>query len=200
MIDLRKSRPSRAGRLLLITLSLFLLNACGSRHVQDSLAGSTAQRLVSHGIDDLVRALPGRDFEGLRGKRLRLHSHFVEDSPLKNYADQRLAMELRQRFGIEVVFEGEAEQLMTVFYTSLGTDQGKLGFYIPLGFVPGLAETTHINLITLEQFHGVAELYYFIGPEGEQARGRLLQARVRSDAIGLPVITIPISNLDYGWD
>ncbi len=192
--------PALAVRCLLLGLMMLTLAACGSRQVQDSLAGSTAQRLVTHGIDDLVRALPESDFAPLRGSRLRLDSHFIEDGPLKTYADHRLALELRQRFGIEVVLDGEADQLMTVFYTSLGTDQGLLGFYLPLGFVPGLAENTRINLITLEQFHGVAEMYYFLGPEDDQLRSSLLRARVRTDALGLPIITIPISNLDRGRD
>lgn len=61
--------------------------------------------------------------------------------------------------------------------------------------MPGIDEGTRINLITLEQFHGVAELYYFVGPSGSQRRGEILQARKRTDALGLPIITIPISTL-----
>ncbi len=187
-------------RLAAIVISIALLTGCGSRQVQDSLAGSTAQRLVTHSIDDLAAGLPDSDFAPLRGQRLRLETHFIEEGPLKDYADRRLALELVRRFGIEVVDEGPADLVMSVFYTSLGTDQGVLGFYLPLGFVPGLAETTRVNLITLEQFHGVSELYYFIGPKGREQRGALMRARVRTDAVGLPIITIPISNLDYGRD
>jgi len=86
--------------------------------------------------------------------------------------------------------------VLSVFYTSLGTDAGHLGFSIPLGIVPGVGEAVRINLITLEQFHGVAEMYYFLGESGTEMRGRTLQARTRTDAVGLPIITIPISNID----
>jgi hypothetical protein len=38
-------------------------------------------------------------------------------------------------------------------------------------------------------------MYYFIGPTGTEQRGDVIQARTRSDAIGLPVITIPVSDI-----
>jgi hypothetical protein len=185
------------GRCTALVLAGLLLAGCGSRQVQDSMVGSTAQRLVTHAIDDLIVNLPASDFEPLRGQRLLIQSHFIQRDELRRYADQRLAMELQGRFGIELVGNAlQADQILTVFYTSLGTDQGVLGFYLPLGFVPGLAEGTRINLITLEQFHGVAELYYFLGQRGVEQRGPMLQGRVRTDALGLPIITIPISTLD----
>ena len=180
------------GLLLLILLATGL-TGCGSRQVQDSLVGSTAQRLVSYAIDDLARALPESDFAELAGETLWIESHFVADSDLRHYADRRLAMELRGRFRIEVVEDRLlAEHVLTVFYTSLGTDEDFLGFYLPLGFVPGLDATTRINLITLEKFHGIAELYYYLGPA---QRGEILQVRRRTDALGLPIITIPLNTL-----
>lgn len=155
--------------------------------------GSTAQRLVSYAIDDLARALPESDFAGLAGQTLSIQSHFIADARLRIYADERLAMELSSRFGIRVINDASvAQHVLTVFYTSLGTDQGLRGFYLPLGFVPGLDESTQINLITLEQFHGIAEMYYFLGPQG---RSELLQVRKRTDALGLPIITIPLNTL-----
>jgi len=48
-------RVSKATVLPLLVL--VLLTACGARQVQDSLTGSTAQRLVSYAIDDLARRL-----------------------------------------------------------------------------------------------------------------------------------------------
>lgn len=176
----------------MILLAL-ILSGCGSRQVQDSLVGSTAQRLVSYAIDDLARALPESDFSGLAGQTLIIESHFVADESLRAYADRRLAMELTSRFGIEVVnYPAMAQQVLTVFYTSLGTDQSFRGFYLPLGFVPGVDPSAQINLITLEQFHGVAELYYYLGPG---PRSDLLQGRQRNDALGLPIITIPLNVL-----
>lgn len=184
-------------RALCLTLLLPLLFGCAAREIHDSLSGSTAQRLVTHSIDDLMRELPESDFGGLSGQRLFIESAFIEGSPLMQYADRRLATELRGRFDIDVVAErDQADQVLSVFYTSLGTDAGHLGFSIPLGIVPGVGEAVRINLITLEQFHGVAEMYYFLGESGTEMRGRTLQARTRTDAVGLPIITIPISNID----
>ncbi len=184
----------------LILLSL-LLTGCAARQVQDSLAGSTAQRLVTHAIDDLVSKLSPDDFEPLRGQQLYINSNFIEYHSLRHYADRRLAVELENRFGIHLAEDRlTADQVLNVFYTSLGTDQGLLGFFIPLGFVPGFEEGTRINLITLEQFHGVAEMYYFLGPAGNGQRSDTIQARTRTDALGLPIITIPITNIDRRAD
>ncbi len=196
----RFQAATRAGRMLPVLVAagaLLLGSGCGSRQVQDSLAGSTAQRLVTHSIDELVTQLPDSDFQSLAGKRIYLRSHFIERSEFRDYADQRLALELDNRFDIEMAPNAQvADQVLNVFYTSLGTDQAHLGFFLPLGFVPGVAEGTRINLITLEQFHGISEMYYFLGETGSENRGPLLQARIRTDALGLPIITIPISTLD----
>ncbi len=184
-------------RLILAVTLVAMLAGCGSRQLQDSLAGSTAQRLVAYSIDDLVRELPQEDFAEYSGQRLHLKSHFMQHPEIQAYADQRMAIELTHRFGIKIVDEEElADIRLTVFYTSLGTDQGFHGFYVPLGFVPGLDETTRINLVTLEQFHGVAEMYYYVGRTGSERRGDVIQARTRTDALGLPVVTIPISTID----
>lgn len=189
----RRPLLARLTMLLLLTLSI---TACGSRQVQDSLVGSTAQRLVSYAVDELARNLPEDDFAPLRGQRVRLVSHGLVDSALQDYADARMAVELQHRFGIQMV-DGleESDQVLRLFYTSIGTDQGLLGFYLPLGFVPGVDESTRINLITLEQFHGVVEMYYYLGAQGVEQRGEIVQVRRRTDALGLPIITIPISTL-----
>lgn len=181
---------------LVVLAAVIVLAGCGSRQVQDSLAGSTAQRLVTNSIDDLVGQLPEGDFIGLEGRRLYIENHFIERSEARSYADYRLATELARRFDADIVDSpDDAEFVLRVFYTSLGTDRNKLGFYLPLGFVPGVAESMTINLITLEQFHGVSEMYYYFGQHGHEQRSGMLQGRVRTDALGLPIITIPISQL-----
>lgn len=38
-------------------------------------------------------------------------------------------------------------------------------------------------------------MYYFVGETGTETRGRVIQARTRSDALGLPVITIPLNRI-----
>lgn len=179
--------------ILFLLLAIVLLSGCRSRQAQDSLAGSTAQRLVSYAIDDLASALPASDFAALSGQRLRIQSHFLGEQELRAYADQRLAMELHARFNIEIVPAPlPADHVLTVFYTSLGTDRGLRGFFLPLGFVPGVDPSIQLNLITLEQFHGVAELYYFLD---QDRAAEILHARRRTDALGLPIITIPLSTL-----
>lgn len=189
--------PITGLRLMIICLALAALTACSTREVQDSLAGATAQQLLTHSIDDLVRALPAADFAPYTGKRAHITSHFPQYSGVKQYADKRLGVELARRFDIEVVDEAEdADIKLQVFYTALGTDQDQKGFYIPIGFMPGVDESTQVNLVTLQQFHGMAEMYYFIGPTGTERRGAILQSRTRTDALGLPIITIPISSID----
>ncbi len=184
-------------RLLLIGAIVALVAACGTREVRDSLGGATAQQLMTHSIDDLARSLPEDDFSAHAGKRIFLASHFVEHSALRRYADRRLAVELARRFDMQVVDDPRmAELRLEVFYTALGTDRDRKGFVLPVGFVPGLEQSTRIDLITVEQFHGVAEMYYFVGPAGHERRGEVLQSRTRTDAIGLPIITIPISSID----
>lgn len=188
---------SKGLRLILICLSLAVLTACSTRQVQDSLVGATAQQLMTHSIDDLAKSLPDEDFARHAGKRVHLASHFIEYSGLQQYADRRLAVELARRFDMQVVDNPLAAELrLEVFYTALGTDQSRKGLVLPLGFVPGVEESTRIDLITLDQFHGVAEMYYFLGPSGSEQRSDVLQARTRSDALGLPIITITISGID----
>lgn len=184
-------------RLLLICAIMALVTACGTRQVQDSLGGATAQQLMTHSIDDLARSLPDDDFSAHAGKRVHLASHFVEHSALQHYADRRLAVELARRFDMQMVDDPlMAELRIEVFYTALGTDHDRKGLVLPVGFVPGLEQSTRIDLVTVEQFHGVAEMYYFVGPAGHERRGDVLQSRTRTDAIGLPIITIPLSSID----
>jgi hypothetical protein len=190
-------------RSLVVAIAAMLIAltfvGCSTRNLTSNLNGSTAQRLVTHSIDDLIAEIPQEALVGLKGKRVHLITHFVHASDVKNYADKRLALALQRRFGARLVDSAaEADQVMTVFYNSLATDQSDFGFSIPLGFVPGADASTKINIITLEKYHGIAEMYYFIGPTGVEKRSATLQAVVRTDALGLPFITIPISNLDRG--
>lgn len=188
-------------RLVLIAGLVALAAGCTTRQVHDSLAGATAQQLMTYSIDRLVQRLPEEDFRRYAGKRIHLRSHFVEHDAVRAYADRRLTLALARRFDLEVVDEpGQADVSLTVFYTALGTDFSRKGFYLPLGTASGGEEVTELNLITLEQFHGVAEMYYFLGERGFETRGPTLQARTRTDAIGLPIITVPISNVNRGGE
>ena len=184
-------------RVVCAALLFIVLAGCAAREATDNLSGSTAQKLVTYSIDDLVEALPEDDFASWSGKRVFVKSHFVANEAVQAYADQRLAVALERRFGINVIdLPLTADATLNVFYTSLGTDRDSQGFSLPLGFMPGLDPAARINLITLERFQGVAEMYYFVGETGVETRGQVIQARTRTDSLGLPIITIPINNID----
>ena len=184
-------------RFISLIFILSLLLGCSTRDIQDALSGSTSQRLVAHSIDDLISSIEDEKLDALKGKKVYINSYFLSDSNLKEYADQRIAVELKGRFGASVVdSQAESDQVMTVFYTSLGTDIDNFGISIPFGYVPGVADDTRLNIITLEKFHGISELYYYLGETGSEHRRKVLQAKVKTDALGLPFITIPLSTLD----
>jgi len=189
--------PKKFTRCAVVAFTLLLIMGCGARQVQDSLVGSTAQKLVTYSIDDLAAALPEQHFDAWSGQKMLLSSNFLSHPEVQMYADRRISLELTRRFDIEVVDDaGSADAILNVFYTSLGTDRDTKGFFLPLGFIPGMAADMRINIITLEQFQGVAELYYFVGETGTETRGNVIRARTRSDALGLPVVTIPINDID----
>ena len=174
-----------------------ILAGCSAREVNDSLAGSTAQRLVTYSIDEMVTRLSGPRLDALKGRKLYLETHFLAESAIKAYADERLRIALTERFGASLVDAPEhADQSMSVFYTSLGTDQSQDGFFLPLGYVPGVDQRLTIDLITVKHFHGIAEMYYYIGETGIEFRSDKQRAVIRTDVLGLPIIELPISDLD----
>jgi len=189
-------------RVSILIFTLFILSACSTRDVQSELNGSTSQRLISHSIDDLVSNLDDAHLSELKDQKVYLNSYFIDNNQFKDYADQRLSLELQSRFGARLVAtQAESDQVMTIFYTSLATDTDSFGISIPLGYVPGVDESTKLNILTLEKFHGVSEMYYYVGPTGTENRSKVIQARVKTDALGLPFITIPLSSVDRhdGW-
>ena len=188
-------------RLFIILITLGFLSACSTRDIQHELSGSTAQRLIAHSIDDLISQLDDPNLEQLNRQKLFINSYFLAEHPLKHYADKRLAVEMTKRFGADVVStQAESDQVLTVFYTSLATDFDNFGISIPFGYIPGVDDSTTLNILTLEKFHGISEMYYYVGPTGTENRSKVVQAKVRTDALGLPFITIPLSNIDRHKD
>lgn len=188
-------------RLFITIIILGIVSGCSTRDIQHELSGSTAQRLLAHSIDDLISQLDDPRLDELKGRKLFINSYFLAEHPLKNYADKRLAVELKNRFGTDIVStQAESDQVMTVFYTSLATDFDNFGISIPFGYIPGVDDSTTLNILTLEKFHGISELYYYLGPTGTENRSKVIQAVVKTDALGLPFITIPISNIDRHQD
>ena len=134
--------------LILLPLLVGLLVGCSTRELQGKLGGSTAQRLLSHSIDDLVSSLEDEQLKEMAGKSVFLNSYFLDASPFKDYADQRLLLELRSRFNANIVAtEEEAEIVMTVFYNSLATDLDNFGITIPVGNAPGFESYAEFNVI-----------------------------------------------------
>jgi hypothetical protein len=182
---------------LILLAVCFVLSACSTRDIQNELSGATAQRLIAHSIDDLVSKLDTPELTELKDQKLFINSYFLKDQPLKQYADQRLAVEMQKRFGASIVTsQAESDQVMTVFYTSMATDFDNFGISIPFGYIPGVDDSTTLNILTLEKFHGISEMYYYLGPTGTEYRSKVVQAVVKTDALGLPFITIPLSNVD----
>ena len=182
-----------------VVAALFVvaLAGCAARQAGDTLEGATAQRLVSFGIDDLSAELPDEDFRPWADRALYIESHALAGDAVRHYADARIALALESRYGIERAGTREAaDGVLRVFYTSLGTSRDTQGVFLPLGYVPGLDSDSRINILTLEQFHGLAEMYYFVGETGTEVRGEIIGARTRTDAIGLPIATIPLSDIE----
>ena len=46
------------------------MTGCSTRELNGKLSGSTAQRLISYSVDDLVGKLPADQFSGMAGKRV----------------------------------------------------------------------------------------------------------------------------------
>lgn len=188
--------PSAVRILLLLSLST-LLFACSTRHLQGSFDGATAQRLLTHSIDDIVRQLPTEALVALEGQSLFVETHFIQNNDLKQYIDRRLKLELENEYAINITEDAEAaSKQLLVFYTAMATDRDNFGLTLPVGSLPGVDDETSINILTLEKFHGITELYYYLGEAGNMSRSKTYQAVVKTDALGLPFITIPISNLD----
>lgn len=188
-------------RWLLFCMAAILIaltSACTTRQVVDDFAGATAQRLTAYSVDELMRKLPEEDFSLLKGKRVFLACHFLEEIHPLEYAKQRLALELMDTYGCTVTDDPEmADMRLEFFFTAIGTNHDKAGFKTPDFAVPGMSVMS-IDLLTLDMFHGICEGYYYIlNPEGQVlARGDKVKSVIRTDRIGLPIITIPVNDLD----
>ncbi len=183
---------------LLFIIFLVLMTACSTRQVIERYHGSTAQRLTSHSVNDMIAAIPEADFSRLQNKPVYLECYFLNDIEPLAYAKKRLELELMDRYQCRLVSDPvDAEMEVYVFFTSLGTDSDKFGLSTPEIAIPGMGLSS-IDLLALEMFHGITELYYYIVDDREQiiAKSDVIQTRVRNDSLALPVITIPINTVD----
>lgn len=193
-------------RISCLLLLLLLCAGCSTRGLNDRYASATAQRLVSQSLDKLIKDLPQADLQRLTGQQVYLKSYFVEplvaefggSSSLLAFADQRLRLELLERYACRFVSSPEAaDYQLHFFFNAIGTDQDSLGLATPQLYLPSLG-TTQIDFIALEMFHGVSEGYYYLidQQQAEVLRGPLQKVRVRTDRLNLPFISIPLSTLD----
>lgn len=176
-----------------------VLSACSTQGLQSKYSSSTEQRLVTRSIDKLVRSLPEKDFMPLKEKTVFIKCHFIEATQALEYMKSRIELELTQRFGCIISPDPDAAfRHLHVFINAMGSDQDNFGLKTPEFVIPGVSGTLTIKIITLDMYHGVSELYYYIlDPDTmSAARGETIKAVVRTDKLSLPIISIPINTLD----
>ncbi|MBE9486294.1 MAG: hypothetical protein IMY82_03900 [Chloroflexi bacterium] len=186
-------------RFFVILLFFLLIAGCSTRQVIPELDGSTAQRLVTHSIDHLMQQIPEEDFALYGQKKIYVQPHFIKEAPLYSYATERFKMELSHRFACLVTpVREDAEFVIDLFFTSLGTEHDIFGFSIPFLVIPGYSAASDINLLAIEMFHGISEMYYYLSDSGGHVllRREKTKASVRTDKLALPIITIPINTMD----
>lgn len=184
--------------LIIITTSLLLIS-CSARGINDEYVSSTEQRLVSQSIDKLCKMLPDEDFEGLSSRKVFVEPFFISDPELLKFAVKRFEMELRFRFGADIVQKPEdSDIIISVFFNSIGTDTDAFGIKTPDFVIPGVGGGLGIDIITVDMYHGISEMYYYISDRKEDTvkRGENLKAVIRTDKLSLPVISIPINTLE----
>ena len=196
---LNKSFNMRTSTLL-INLCILgaILSGCSARHIEDQYLGSTAQRLISHSLDSLIKDLPDTALPRLKNKTVFLQSLFITETQLSKYAHERLAMELTERFKATVVDKAEnVDYEIKVFFTSIGTDRDRVGFTLPLPYTPSDNAPADIPLLAIDMYHGISEMYFYITDHstGEVSKSAFYKATTKTDKIATPIISFPINNL-----
>lgn len=195
----KDGRRMRKAWGMLTVFALCCCLSCSTRQVVDEFNGSTAQRLTTYSVDAVMEKLPDDHFSVVAGKRVHLECAFLDESPAIDYARQRLKMELIERYHCSFVETPEtAEILLRFFFNSIGTDVDYAGFRTPEFAFPGMPGIPGIDLLTFDMFHGVAECHYYIldADQTVLTRGDRIKSVVRTDKIGLPIVSIPINNLE----
>jgi hypothetical protein len=76
---------------------------------------------------------------------------------------------------------------------------GDMNFFVgntPEFVIPSVGTIT-IDIIALDMYHGVSEVYYYITEQdgGKVSRGDRIRSIIRTDRLALPIVSIPISTL-----
>ena len=182
------------------TLFLFvILVGCSTRQVDDKFEGSTEQRLVTHSINDLMKKLPEKPIDEIKGKKIVLQTHFIKSGAVVDYATSRLKAELNLRYHPQWVKDStKADYSLDVYFTSLGTDQDSLGFSLPLPVQGQGTSPAKISILNFEMFHGISEMYLYLTDLSDNKISTipLVKSEVRTDKLATPVITIPIGSMN----
>lgn len=181
-----------------VLIILCLVCSCSTREIREHYSGSTEQRLTSLSINKLMTMLPEKDFSILRGEKVLLRCYFLESTELFEYAQKRLKMELMDKYQCQMVESSDdANLILHVFFTSIGTDIDKFGISTPDILLPVVGGVSSVDLISLSMFHGITELYYYVLDSDHQVlvKGERIKSVTRNDSLLLPFITIPINTV-----
>ncbi len=184
-------------KILLLLIAILITNGCATRQLVDQMSGSSAQRLITHSIDKMISALPDAEFTKMKDKTLFIVSHFIIENKLTEYALERLKFELQDTFECTLIDNPiEADFELHVFFTSLGTDQDLIGLTFPFLYLPEIAGSINVNILALDMFHGISEMYYYIvdNEKAEISRGSYISAVTKSERLATPIVSIPIRN------
>lgn len=182
-----------------ILITLVLLTGCSTRQVIEDLNGSTAQRLITHSLDNLMQQIPEEDFSNCADKNVFIKPHFIIKNEIYPYATERFKLELGHRFSCNLVDNrADADFIVDLFFTSLATEADTLGFSISFLPIPGMDQTDSISLLALEKFHGISEMYYYVSDQNGKVllKREKQQNTIKTDKLGLPFISIPINTMD----
>jgi len=134
--------------VLVVVLIALTLVGCSTRQLTSNLNGSTAQRLVTHSIDDLMGKAAARAFKRLRGAACLPGNEFPARIEAKGWWGSASGKGLcgsapgpgtaAPVWCAACRFRSEADQIMNVFYNSLATDQSDFGFQSRWALYPGL--------------------------------------------------------------
>jgi len=181
----------------ILFLILFMCS-CSTRQVSDHYSGACEQRLTSHSVNALMESIPKADFSRIEKKKVFIECYFLNNIEPVAYAQKRLEMELIDTYNCQIVSViSDADLKLQVFFIALGTDLDKFGLSLPELVVPGAGVLSTIDIIALEMFHGVSEMYYYFLDHNNHiiVKGKPVKAMVRNDTLKLPIISIPINTV-----
>lgn len=184
---------------ILVILAVVALSGCSTRQEGSNFKGSTEQRLVTHSIHHMLENLKHENLELIKHQPVFIQSYFVIDNQVLNYANNRLKMELVKRFDVKIVAqEDQAKYKLDMFFTSLGTDRDSLGLSVPIVNLSNPEQSTVINILAVDMYHGIAEGNYYLTDlrDGKMVKKGTIKARVRTDKFATPIFSVPVSNID----